>query len=129
MQFKDTQDNLYYTEDDTLYVQGSKVNFLRKIGKISTNLTTGKCNLIIHRRAEEKTNLGWLISSAPLKYLDINTVVLIVDNDKIYILYWEQVKVHRKEWTFTPNNGMEAQMVIPDPHWSEVKQDTGIIVE
>lgn len=128
MQFKDTDDNLYYTEDDTLFVKGGKVNFIRKIGKITTNLDTGKCNLVIQRKIEEKTNFGWMISLAPLKYLDIHTVVLIVENKDIYLLYWDQVKDHTKEWTFKPHNGMETQMVIPDPYWGEVKPDVGIVV-
>lgn len=128
MQFKDVDENLYYTEDDTLFVKGGKVDFVRKIGKLSTNLDTGKCNLVIHRKMEEKTNFGWMVSAIPLKHLDIERLVIIVDNDKIYLLDWAAVKPNYKEWTFKPHNGMELQIVIPDVHWSAVVQDTGVVV-
>ena len=128
MQFKDTDENLYYTDDDTLYVEGGKVNFKRKIGKLTTNIDTGKSTLVIYRSREEKTNFGWMLSAVPLKHLDIATVAIIVQNERIYLLDWENTKEHYKEWTFRPHNGMELQVVIPDPHWTEVKQDTGIIV-
>lgn len=128
MRFKDEDGNLYYTEDDTLYVEGSKVVFKRRIGKLSTNLNTGKCNLVLSRSVDEKTNFGWMVSEAPFRVLDINYLVLMVDNKDMYLLKWEDVKEHRKAWTFTPSNGMEKQMVIPDTHWDAVKPDTGIIV-
>ncbi len=126
MEFKDTDGNFYYTEDDELFVKGA--NFVRKIGKLTTNLTTGKMNLVLHRSANEKTNFGWLVSSVAVKHLNINTIVLIVDNEEIYLLDWDAVKSHRKEWSFKPKNGMELQMVIPDVHWTAVKPDTGIVV-
>lgn len=127
MRWRDEFDHVYYVEDDTLYVEGVGNSFLRKIGKLATNLTTGKCNLIVHRKPEELTNFGWMISMAPFVALDIDKLVLIVD-DKIYLLEWSRVKGNRKAWSFNPDNGMEMQMIIPLQHWDEVKQDKGIIV-
>lgn len=128
MRFKDEEGNLYYTDDDTLYVEGHKVSFTRRIGKLSTNITTGKCNLILTRNVDEKTNVGWLVSEAPFRFLDINYIVLMVNNRDMYLLEWERVKDNRKAWTFAPANGMEKQMVLPDVHWDEVKPDLGIVI-
>jgi hypothetical protein len=128
MRFKDEDGNLYYTDDDTLYVEGEKAVFTRKIGKLSTNLSTGVCNLVINREEGQKTNFGWMVSEAPFRVLEINYLVLIVDNKDMYLLNWGAVKQFRKAWSFKPSNGMEMQMVIPDTHWDRIKPDTGIVV-
>lgn len=128
MFFRDEDNNEYYTEAETLYCKIVRLGTIRKIGKISTNLNTGKCHITIHRSSQEKTNFGWMVSLAPLEYLVIDKVIIIQDNDHIYMLEWEKVKYSRKAWTFKPDNGMEKQIVLPDAHFTEIKQDIGIIV-
>lgn len=118
--YKDEYGNPFYILKDKLYVDLVKLKLKRLIGSLTYNLTTNKANLTIYRKSTEKYKMGYFISSAVFEILDIDRVILIEDNTKVYNLNWKLVKQHRKAWTFTPSNGMENQYLIPDHFWTHI---------
>jgi len=121
--FKDEKDNVYYIEKDCLKVDIPKLGITRNIGMISSNLTTGKSNLTVHRKSTQKWKLGYMISAAPFEHMDFNRLTLIEDDRNMYVLDWDTVSKVWKSWTFKPDNGMEKMLIIPQAVWSEVKLD------
>lgn len=120
--FKDEKENLYYMNQDWLMVDLVALRKSRKIGKVTMNLQTNKANLIVHRRSDQRWRFGHLISAAPFENMDFNRLTLIEDNSRIFVLDWDSVKDIWRQWSFTPHNGMERQIIIPQNIWSEVKQ-------
>ncbi|MEE8599054.1 MAG: hypothetical protein V3S69_06045 [Dehalococcoidales bacterium] len=131
MFFKDIEQNVYYTYRDTLMVDLKQLNIQRVIGKLTTNLDTGKCNIVITRRLEEKGPTGFMFSAEPFFNLLIDKVILIVDNDIVYALDWESVADKSKSWTFTPtpDSGFEKQIVIPNNYWTRIGTTNGPIIQ
>lgn len=119
--FKDNLENEYYIENDWLKVDISKLKITRKIGKVSSNLKTGKSNLTVFRKSTEQWKYGYLVSAAPFEHMNFNRLTLIEDLGTMYILDWDKVKNVWKSWSFMPDNGMEKQLIIPHAIWSEVK--------
>ena len=121
MVFYDKIGNRFYIDRDKLYVDLVKFNRTRLIGSLSTTLSDKSLNLTVHRKSSEKFNVGYFVSLLPIQYLNINRIVLIVDNQHVYMTTKEALLAIVEGWRYTPTEGYEEQIILNPNLMEELK--------
>lgn len=120
MYFNDEKGNCYYTENDKLFVTLVSLNVRRHIGDLTYDFTKNRSVLVLHRSSDMQTSFGYMVSAEPLERKVIDYLIMIVDKKDVYAVELDHIRNEWKNWTYTPKEGYEPQVIIPDQFWTKI---------
>ena len=109
---RDPKGNLYFIDNDGVYVDLIRLGVTKLVGKLTENMNTKRLSLIVHRKNHEKIPWGHLISKYPLDRLKINRIVIVCEDKTIAVDWNSDIKKLASE--FEPFEGYEPVYILPD---------------